>query len=242
MSDFFKFEDESIDFPFYNQKPQLSIKQWSLLLLGLIVEILLIFGFGSYIPFYNDLPNVLTNIISILILFGPLYYCCRKKIGLIIKKPTLNDLKVDVICYILFLIVSPFLSFISRFLTGELVSHPSSGTTPDVLITVINIFMGLMSEELVKVISLLLVMGLIYYFTTNRKTSVIVAIIVSCTVFGLLHLPTYGFNVIQCLIAVGAACIIHLYPYLKTKNIVNSYITHVLIDLTLFLPLFLSLN
>ena len=49
--------------------------------------------------------------------------------------------------------------------------------------------------------------------------------------FGLIHLSSYDNNLFQCIFIIGIGTIIHLYPYLKTKNFVNTYFTHIIIDL-----------
>ena len=90
-----------------------------------------------------------------------------------------------------------------------------------------------MGEELFKVAVLLIAMGLIYSFTKNRKNAFVFGIIACMMIFGAIHLPSYNNNLFQCLFGVGIGCFIHLYPYIKTKNVVNSYLTHILIDLSI---------
>lgn len=43
MSNFFKFEDEGIDFPFYNDIPKLSRVEWVILVLApILVELIIL--------------------------------------------------------------------------------------------------------------------------------------------------------------------------------------------------------
>lgn len=233
MSDFFKFEEEGTDFPFYNGNPLLSLKDWGILILGVIVFILIISGAFDFIPGFKDIPNVLLSLMYFLVLFLPVLYCCRGKLGLIFKKPKLKDLKVVILCIVLYFIFSIVMRILIISIFGMQGPSPDTGvkTVSETVFQVISILIGLMAEELVKVISLIGFMALIFKFTANRKNSMIAGVILCCIFFGLLHLKTYDFNVVYCLLGVGLGCIIHLYPYLKTKNIMNSYFTHIAIDL-----------
>ena len=233
MSDFFKFEEGNLDFPFYNGKPLLSLKDWFILLLGVILYIAIISGVFDVIPGFSDMPNILLSIIHFLVLFLPVFCCCRGKIGLIFRKPKLKDMKVVILCFVAYILFSS----VMKILLGMIFTMPgnsvatSGGTGSEVILMIISMLIGLMAEELVKVITFLLFMTLIFKYTENRRTSMTMGIILCCIVFGLLHLRAYAFNLVVCLLIVGVGCIIHLYPYLKTKNIVNSYLTHIMIDL-----------
>ena len=52
--------------------------------------------------------------------------------------------------------------------------------------------------------------------------------------FAAVHLPTYGWNVIQVVLGVGVARIVLLIPYLMTKNILVSTGAHILNDWSSF--------
>jgi membrane protease YdiL (CAAX protease family) len=68
----------------------------------------------------------------------------------------------------------------------------------------------------------------------SRRSALVLAVVVSSVLFALLHLPTYDWNVIQCLAIIGSARVILLVPYLLTKNVTVSATAHVLNDWTLF--------
>ncbi len=68
----------------------------------------------------------------------------------------------------------------------------------------------------------------------SRKPAVVVTSLVVAVAFGLLHLPTYGWNVQQSIIVIGLARLVLILPYIKTKNIWVSTGAHVLNDWTLF--------
>lgn len=93
----------------------------------------------------------------------------------------------------------------------------------------------LMGEELFKVSVLLIAMGLIYYLTKNRKSALVFGAFASMMLFGLIHLTSYGNDIYQCIFIIGVGSIFHLFPYIKTKNVFNSYIVHIMLDMSTML-------
>ena len=59
-------------------------------------------------------------------------------------------------------------------------------------------------------------------------------ILVSLSIFGMVHFKAYTGRILQILLIPGLGSIFDLYSYMKTKNMVVSYILHVLMD---FIPL-----
>ena len=231
MSDFFRFEDENIDFPFYNGTPKLGLKDWAALLAGLILELSLITGILYYIPGMEYVPMEVFYILSCLVLLIPVAYVCRNQIGLILKKPKLNDIKVIIICYILYSIFAIAMGLLLTQLGLNPVANSTDlGNSTDVP-SIIFMAIQLMGEELFKFTIFIIVMTIAFKFTQNRKASMIAGIIICCVMFGLVHLSAYDGNLIQCLAIIGLGTIISTYPYYKSKNIANSYILHLLIDL-----------
>lgn len=238
-NDFFKFEDNDLDFPLYNGKPNASLMGWLLLLAGFILHIAFSLGLWNYIPGVQYWA-ILTPIVPTLILLIPLAYCCGGNLGLIFQIPKLKDMKVVFICIIAYFAFTLTVSMILRIFgivgtpnpLGEVaVSAPG--------FVVILLVVSLVGEELFKLTSMLMVMAVVYRFTKDRKTSMIVGLSCCCVIFGLIHLSTYNYNVVQCLAMIGLGCAIHMFPYLKTKNLTNSYLTHLLMDLLIFVPVML---
>lgn len=224
MGDFFSFEDEGLDFPFYNGEPLLSKFDYVVLLLPLIL-----FGIYLYVDFPIDLGIYAPVVICLLFLI-PIAYVCRGKLNLIFKKPKKQDLKVILICFIAYMIFSYMMVALLISLGFTFASNSADTVNNTSLLLIVLIMIQLMGEELFKVSLLLLGMSVVFHVTRNRKISLIISVIVCMILFGLSHLSTYNGNVIQCLLVIGLGTFIHLFPYLKTKNIVNSYIMHVLID------------
>lgn len=227
------FENTSeIDFPFYNGIPELSKFDWMVLAIGPILTLLTIFGITNYIP---GIEYVLTdNFMPIwfcLITLLPVTYVCRGKLQIFFKMPKLGDIKIILICFILNSIFTIGMAALLTSLGFKLSDNTS--TIAHALFTTNNIFLliQLIGEELFKVSLLLCIMALIYHFSENRRLSVVISTLFVMLVFGLMHLPAYNMNFIQSLFLIGLGAIFDLFPYLKTKNVTNSYIVHVLIDI-----------
>ena len=168
MTDFFKFEDEGEDFPFYNGIPKLSLGEWIILALAPILMTLIIIATGDWIPYYDLLPNGTMQIAYFLVTFIPIAYVCHGKLGLLFKKPKLSDFKVIIICVILYLVYGALMNIIGTSL-GFTVVQNTVATSGLSILDAIFILIQLMAEDFFKVSILFIAMGLIYYFTKTGK-------------------------------------------------------------------------
>jgi len=93
----------------------------------------------------------------------------------------------------------------------------------------------LFGEELLTIVPFLAIMWLCAsVFNMSRKTSILLAWVVSAIIFGLLHLPTYQWNIMQCLLTISIARLVLSLAYMKTKNIWVSAGAHIFNDWFLF--------
>ena len=93
----------------------------------------------------------------------------------------------------------------------------------------------LLGEELITILPFLALMALFSKrFGASRKTAIVGAWLVSAALFGLAHLPTYGWNVVQCLAIIGTARLVLTLPWIMTKNLWVSTGAHIINDWTLF--------
>ena len=93
----------------------------------------------------------------------------------------------------------------------------------------------LFGEEIFTILPLLAILWLaVNKLHLPRRAGVTIAWILSAVIFALLHLPTYNWNVVQCLVIIGTARLILSLAYLLTKNLWVSTGAHVLNDWTLF--------
>ena len=83
----------------------------------------------------------------------------------------------------------------------------------------------LMGEELVKLLPFLFFLRVFYKYTDNRKWSIVVSVFIIMVMFALMHsfdLRTFIFA----LFIQGFGSIFEFIGYIKTKNVLISYITH----------------
>jgi membrane protease YdiL (CAAX protease family) len=89
----------------------------------------------------------------------------------------------------------------------------------------------LLGEELVTILPFLALLTLLTNrFGLGRRGAIIGAWLISALVFGLIHLPTYDWNLIQCVVIIGAARLVLTLPYILTKNIWVSTGAHIMND------------
>jgi len=215
--DFFKFEDSGIDFPFYGPDYFPLNNYLKIIVLGLSIITIFILS-GTFIG----------TVIS-LFLLG---YVSNWNLSSIIKKPKLSDLKIIIPMLILEIIVSFALIVGESFTPMYAINNPLIQNTANIF-EFLDFFIGIFSEELVKISILLFIAYIIYGVTNNRKLSIITGSFISLTTFGLLHYPMY-LDVIHCIL-LGYTSIFTLFTYLKTKNVISSYAVHIIYDIIIFL-------
>ena len=222
MSDFFRFEDENCDIPFYSGKPELSKPEWLLLI---IAELL----FLTPIIFPIKMSDEVFSFYLCLVVLIPVLYVSKGNLSLFFKKIKRENIKLIIICTILPFIYSMAMLSILEYL--KLSSKSAVQHIPANLINIIIMIVQLMGEELFKIILLILIMSLVYHFSKNRKLSIIISAIGTMAAFGVAH-QSYG-PLIQVLLIQGLGSIFDLYAYIKTKNVLVSYCAHLLFD---FIP------
>lgn len=90
-----------------------------------------------------------------------------------------------------------------------------------------------MSEEFIKFIPFVFFLRLCFKFSNNRKLSIIVSVALVMVIFASLH--AYTFNMFLFALCIqGFGSIFEFIGYIKTKNILISYITHFCTDALIF--------
>jgi membrane protease YdiL (CAAX protease family) len=93
----------------------------------------------------------------------------------------------------------------------------------------------LLGEEVVTLLPFLaLLQVLSTRFGVGRKGAIVGAWLISSLIFGLIHLPTYDWNLIQCIVIIGSARMVLTLPWILTKNIWVSTGAHIVNDWLLF--------
>ena len=221
MKDFFKFEEEGYDFPFYNGIPKISTIDWIILALSIIAV-------GLLINFPIIIDDNLFSIALCLVTLIPLLYVSRGKIDLFFRMPKRKDIKLIIICVILYYIYAMGSIYILELIGIQTAANASNGAV-DLLFILIS-FIQIIGEELIKVIVFLIAMFLVYKITNNRKLSIVISTAIALLIFGLMHYSAYNGNLIQIIFIIGLGSVFYMYAYLKTKNVVVSYLCHIIID------------
>lgn len=229
LKDKFKFLDDGIDFPFYNDVPKLSTGEWLAVLISVILVIIAIFLFSSH----PALKSVMIFLVTII----PALYICKGNYGLFFKNIRLKDIKTIILCYIGYMVYV----ILAGIFLGAVIHYPmaDNGILPMAehlsATFIATIFLQLMGEEFLKVFLLLLIMYAVYKSTGNREISIYVGIVGSLFIFGMAHYSAYSGRILQILLIQGIGSIFHLYAYMKPKNVIVSYILHLMIDFTGFI-------
>jgi membrane protease YdiL (CAAX protease family) len=231
-------EDPGRDFPFYNGAPVgLSTWQW------LFVMAAVVAGFAVLVapipwpggPLGALIPAVLFPVI-------PLSALARVAPGHwqeIFGKVGLRELRLMLGFSLLNIVVSMSVGAIVRALadvtsnaaTAQLSGMDTTGRIAFFAKTVPQLF----GEEVVTILPFLAVLTLLSAgFGVGRKAAVVGAWLISSLLFGLIHLPTYDWNLIQCIVVIGTARMVLTLAWILTKNIWVSTGAHITNDWLLF--------
>lgn len=227
MKDKFNFENNNVDFPFYNDNPTLSMSKWILMSGSLIVIALFVLFFRSI------LPQPINMFIIFLIPLLTLIYVSEGKLGLFIKKLRKSDLKLIIIVFVLSYIYTILMGFILLKFGIHIHNNPVDSQLGSIFFWISFPFQ-IFGEELIKLFIFLIVLFGVYSSSKNRKLSIVIAMLVTAIFFGLLHIEAYK-NIFSVILIQGLGSLLMIYAYVKTKNMLVSFIPHLLFDLLSFL-------
>ncbi len=231
---FLRFEDPAIDFPFYNGAPTfISSGQWlfvmAMVVVGFLVLIVPIDWPGG------SLGQLIPAVFFPLFPLAALAYVAPGHWRAIFGRVGGREVKLMFGFALLNIVVSMSVGTIVFVLTSvtpnaanaQLAELEAAGR----VLYFAKIIPQLFGEE---VITLLPFLALLQLFTRSfglgRKGAIIGAWLVSSVIFGLIHLPTYDWNLIQCLVIIGTARMVLTLPWIMTKNIWVSTGAHILND------------
>lgn len=225
------------DFPYYDGKPvRISAGGW------LLVLVLTAAGFAALV----GLPSLWPNRVAVWA--GTVFFVALPLIGLrlvagrewtaLFHRPTKRDVWIGLSCTLLCMAVSVVVALVVMK-TAVTAANPAmaalAGASPlDILLFYAQTGPQLVGEELVTIVPFLAILSLLTAMKTPRWVAILVASVATAVIFGLLHLPTYGWNVVQAVAVIGSARLALTVAYLVTKNVWASVIAHVANDWTLF--------
>ncbi len=226
--DFFEFEDKNIDFPYYNKKNAYGKNSLIIILSSLFLFVFLILG---PIKFFEGQEQIILFLITII----PLLLLTKCNLGLFFRKISLNDIRLIIVSYIgykIYYLIVYELFQVTNYVTTSAESQFLNMNLLTLIINTLQIF----SEEIFRIFLFLILMYFLYKYTNNRKKSIIISTVLVLIVFGLMHVNTYGYNIIQILLLQGFGSIFEFLGYLKTKNLAIPIIIHLLINISSWIP------
>lgn len=227
-----RLEDPAPDFPFYNGAPtSISNRQW-LFVLAMVVAGFLALSLpwpqGGLWPF---VPAALLPGLPLL----ALAYVAPGHWQAIFAKVGRREVKLMIGFALLNIVLSMSVGTIVGALT-EVTTNTSTAHLGDLDLAGRIIFFARIVPQLFgeEVLTLLPFLALLQWCTTRggmgRKSAILVTWLTTSLIFGLLHLPTYDWNWIQCLVIIGSARVVLTLPWILTKNLWVSTGAHVLND------------
>ncbi|OQW69429.1 MAG: hypothetical protein BVN35_19055 [Proteobacteria bacterium ST_bin11] len=232
-------EDPTSDFPFYNGVPtSISNRQW------LFVVAMVAIGFSILvlpIPWPNGIfkefgPAILMPAIPLL----GLAFVAPGHWKSIFGKVGGREVKLMFGFAFLNIVVSMSVGAIVNALT-EVTANGSMSQLGDLDLAGRLVFFAKTIPQLFgeEVITLLPFLAVLQWCSKSlgmgRKGAIICTWVMTSVIFGLIHLPTYDWNWIQCIVIIGSARMVLTLPWILTKNIWVSTGAHIVNDWLLFL-------
>ena len=235
---FNRFEYSGRDFPYYNGSPaSISGIKWLFVLVMVAVGFLVL---GAPLPLFDgDWGQFIPAILFFAMPLAALAVVTPKHWTAIFRKVGGRDIMWMAVFAVINLLVSlgaaAVVTGIFGTTTNPAVSALTTMTAAGRILFYLRTIPQLFGEELLTVLPFLALLTLFSArMALSRKTSIVWASLVAALVFGLAHLPTYGWNIQQSVLVIGLARLILLLPYIKTKNIWVSTGAHILNDWALF--------
>jgi membrane protease YdiL (CAAX protease family) len=124
-------------------------------------------------------------------------------------------------------VVAAFIEVEPNAAIGSIVGLDAAGR----VLFLIKIALQLLGEEVISILPFLALLTLFTRrFGVSRRAGIVGAWLLSALLFGLAHLPTYGWNLVQCILIIGGARLVLTLPWIMTKNLWVSTGAHVLND------------
>ncbi|OEO28251.1 CAAX protease [Devosia insulae DS-56] len=228
---------EGRDFPFYNGQPvEISGRGWLIVLLGVAL------GFAALVAVpLNSFPlNFTPPILFVAIPLGALAMVAGPHWTALFQRYGIKQFGQSLGFGVLTIVVSGAAGYLLGLLM-PMAANPAvtslEGVGPaELALFLARTFIQLIGEELTTVLPLLAVLWLcVSRFGLSKGTGLIIAVVVSTLWFSALHLPTYDWNILQCLGIIGTARVVLTLSYLVTRNLWVSAGAHIINDWTLFL-------
>lgn len=230
-------EPQGTDFPYYRGGPRaVSMAGWLLVLAGVAA------GFLALVTSLPLADSLLTGWLRAML------FVCLPLLGLRIATPCgwtaifarigLREVKLmfvfAILNIIISLVVGSAVKFYGTATPNAAIADAANLGGAQVSSFFAKVALQLLGEELITILPFLAVLALCHAQAgIARNASVIVAWLTSAVAFGLVHLPTYDWNIVQCLVVIGSARLVLTWAYVWSKNVWVSTGAHIINDWTL---------
>lgn len=224
------------DFPYYNGVPvAISSVGWLIVLAAVVVAYGLLIGLPLPDFPLNFIPAILFTGLPLLALaavsggrhqalFGPFGL---KQFGIAVA--------FGVLTVVLSAAVGFLMSRMVPMTSNPAVAGLADIGVPELIAFLARTFIQLIGEELITILPLLAVLWFcVSRLKLSRTTGIIAGVVVSTLWFAAIHLPTYDWNILQCLGTIGSARLVLTAAYLVTRNLWVAATAHIFNDWTLF--------
>ncbi len=222
------------DFPYYNGEPVLiSGRQWLLVMAAVVCSY---FVLTAQLPFFaTRFGQFIPAILFVAIPLAALAAITPQHWTALFRRVRVRDVMWMILFALLNVIVSMSIGLAVWALTAT-AANPAVGAvggmgSGDLIFFFLKTIPQLFGEEVLTILPFLALLYLLHARMEISRTQAIVgAWLIAAMLFGVVHLPTYNWNWIQCLVVIGGARLVLMLPYLLTKNIWVSAGAHILND------------
>lgn len=225
------------DFPFYNGQPvDIGPTGW----LVLIISVVLSFGLLIALPFPDFPLNFIPVLAFTCIPLATLAIVSGGHQSALFGRFGFKELVLAIGFELLTILVSLVTALILVRLVPMSANPVAAGLRDsnaiDMVVFLARTGVQLVGEELLTILPLLAILWLcVRKLKLSRRTGIVLAVIVSTTLFAAAHLPTYNWNFVQCFGGIGVARLVLTAAFLVSRNIWVSAGAHIVNDWTEFL-------
>lgn len=182
--------------------------------------------------------QILEGIIACIVLIVPVLYFLKWDYKAIFQKPALKDVALAVGLFIAYILYA----YVMTIVLSNVGIVGSSDASPTIaFMDIPPLIFSLMGEEFIKFIPFIFFLRIFFKYTDNRKLSVIVSMLVVMVLFACIH--AFDFRMLMfALFIQGLGSIFEFIGYIKTKNILISYITHLCTDVFIYLIIIMGIG
>jgi hypothetical protein len=222
------------DFPYCRGDPvRISGRQWWIVMAAVVIgyAVLILPPPGFRGPVSSFVPAILFSAIPLAVLAFVAGGAWKALFRRLRGRDFLWMIAFAVLNFVVAIIAGNIIAMLVETTANEAVASTGNLEGGEQLLLFARSGVQLFGEE---VMSILPFLALMYWLVSvrgmGRTGAIVIATLVVALLFAAVHLPTYGWNVIQVVLGVGVARIVLLIPYLMTKNILVSTGAHILND------------